>query len=71
MKVETLKINGKLIINAMGEVDWNLVKGFPSTSSTSNNHNHNDRYYTKSEINERFNSLDHALNLLQIKVENF
>ena len=49
---------------------WCIVKNTPSIVITDNNHSHNDRYYTKLEVNNRINSLITAINGFEEKITN-
>ena len=70
MKLDTLFINGKLIIDAAGKIDWNNIKNTPSIMITNNNHTHSDRYYTKNEVDDRLEILDDVLSDLREKIIN-
>ena len=70
MKVNTLSINNKSIMDEVGNIDWGLVVGAPLIIIEDNNHLHNDRYYTKSEVDSRISSLILAIDGLEEKVNN-
>ena len=66
----TLEMNGQTIMDSVGSIDWGFVKNTPTIIITDNNHNHNDRYYTKVEIDNRISSLTTSVDGLDEKVAN-
>jgi len=70
MIVLELEISGQSIVSEAGDIDWGIVKNTPHINITDNNHSHNDRYYTHSEVDSRISSLTTAIDGLEEKVNN-
>ena len=70
MIVRILEINNNKITDNNGKIDWSIVKNTPTIEITSNSHLHNDRYYTKTEVDNRISSLTLAVDELENKVNN-
>ena len=66
----TLEMNGQTLMDSVGSIDWGFVKNTPTITITDNNHSHNDRYYTKVEIDNRISSLTASVDGLDEKVTN-
>jgi len=68
MLVLTLEMNEQELVNDVGDIDWGYVKNAPTVNITNNNHDHTDRYYTKSDVDSRITSLTAAVNGLDEKI---
>ncbi len=68
MTVIELEIAGSSIMNEVGDIDWGIVVNTPNIEITSNDHSHDDRYYTQPDVNARISSLTTAVDDLEIKV---
>jgi len=69
MKVENLIINDVQVLTDDLKIDWTRVYNVPTVNITSNNHNHDDRYYRKAAVNSRIASLVDSINGLIEKVD--
>jgi len=70
MILNELIVDGKVLMGATGQFDWGYVKNAPTINITDNNHTHDDRYYTKSEFDDRMALLDQMVNDLVTKIDN-
>ncbi len=68
MIVLTLEMNEQELVNEVGDIDWGYVKNAPTVQITSNAHSHTDRYYTKSDVDNRITSLTIAVDGLDEKI---
>jgi uncharacterized protein YlaI len=68
MNVKEILINNIEVLDNNNQIDWARVKNAPITQITDPNHNHDTRYYTKSEIDDRINSLISSVDDLEEKI---
>lgn len=68
MTIIELNIAGSTIMDEVGNIDWGIVINTPNIIIHDNSHSHNDRYYTKDEVDSRISSLAAAVDDLEIKV---
>jgi len=69
MKVQELIINEQNMINAAGELDWSNVYNAPMIQITDSNHNHNERYYSKNDVDLRMTILETQITTLIDKLD--
>lgn len=68
MNVQSLKVNGVIILDATNRIDWSVVKNTPTIYIASNTIVHTARYYTYTEVDSRIASLKTAVDGLTAKI---